>query len=57
MSAKELPLIEFLKTMEKEVEDVQYGTITVNVVLANGIPNMQSLNITKLKRKKYGKST
>jgi hypothetical protein len=32
---------------------LQYGTLTCNVVLSDGLPNLNTLHITSMKRKRY----
>ena len=47
--------IKFHLIVEREVIDIGYGVVTINVVLQNGVPQVQTLNITKSKRIKYGR--
>lgn len=50
-------ILELLEILETEAISIGYGTMTIEVVLANGIPVVQSLVLTKVKVKKYGKPT
>lgn len=45
--------LQFHTMIEKEVVDLNYGQITINVILKNGLPLIKTLNIVKSKRKKY----
>ena len=44
---------EFHLILEKHVQDLQYGQITVNVQLKDGKPIIETLSIVKQKRTKY----
>lgn len=46
-------ILQFFETVEEQVQDTEYGELEIEVVLANGIPNMQSLIITKVRKRKY----
>lgn len=48
-------VLEFLRTLQKEINELKYGTLTIAVDLRNGLPNLQTLSITKMSRKRYGK--
>jgi len=39
--------------LENEVEQMQYGQITFNVVLSNGEAHIETMNIVKNKRLRY----
>ena len=41
----------------KQVKELEYGQMTINVQLKNGQPILETLNITKSKRKKYRPSS
>lgn len=41
--------------IEKEVQDLEYGSLSVNVIIVNGVPEMKTLNIVRSKRIKYQK--
>jgi len=43
----------FHAMIEKEVVEMEYGTMTINIILKNKIPIMKSLNIVKSIRRKY----
>lgn len=43
----------FHSLLEQEVEKTPFGTITVNVMLKNGVADLNTLNIVKNVRKKY----
>jgi len=45
--------LEFHKIVEKKVEEVGYGTVTVNVILKDGEPIMSTLNVVKARRWKF----
>jgi len=45
--------IEFHAIVEKNVVDLEYGQLTVNVQLSEGKPLLKTLNIVRSKRKKY----
>jgi hypothetical protein len=44
---------EFHKTVDAEGKSLDYGQMTVNIYLTNGIPVMKTLNIVKQKRIRY----
>jgi len=46
-------LLEFCAILEKQTSELKYGTLSVNVVLVNGLPNLKTLNIVRNKRLKY----
>jgi hypothetical protein len=39
--------------IEKQVQHLEYGTITGNVLVAKGIPVAKTLNLVLSKRKRY----
>jgi hypothetical protein len=45
--------LEFHRIIEQKVQEVNYGTVTVNVILKDGEPLLPSLNIVKAKRWKF----
>jgi len=45
--------LSFHAILEREVKRVQYGQITVNIVLKNGKVNLKSFNIVVNKRIRY----
>ena len=50
---KEEELLKFSAIIESKVNRLQYGTISVNVMLSNGVPVLSTMNITKQKRRRY----
>ena len=46
-------ITKFFGTLEGDVQRMEYGTITVNVIIRNGIPIPETANVTKSKRRKY----
>jgi len=46
-------LLKFHALLETTVDDLEYGTLSVNVILVNGIPKVNTLNIVASKRIKY----
>jgi hypothetical protein len=44
----------FHALLENEVAKLGYGTMTVNVIVSNGMPINKTLNIVCSRRKKYG---
>ena len=53
MNKAEENQIKFHAIIEKEVNDLQYGMLTVNVLLKDGQPMLNTINIVRQKRKKY----
>lgn len=51
--ANEDAILQFFALLEKEVTEMNYGTLTVNTVLKEGTPELSTVNIVKSKRKKY----
>lgn len=45
--------VEFHAIIEKEVCNMEYGQMTVNVKLKDGKPILESLSVVKSRRKKY----
>lgn len=45
----------FFDYIEKQVRLLRYGTLSVSVVLVNGIPKMKTLNVVRTRRTKYPK--
>lgn len=45
----------FFEYLEKQVRELKYGTLSVNVVLVNGVPKMKTLNVIRTRRTKYPK--
>jgi len=43
----------FFSMVEREVQRMEYGTMTVNVQVSNGLPVVQTVNIVKSKRIRY----
>jgi hypothetical protein len=46
-------ITEFFSIVEREVQNMEYGTMTVNVQVGSGLPITQTLNIVKSKRIRY----
>lgn len=46
-------LLIFTAWLEKQVQHLEYGTITGNIVVKNGKPVLESLNVVRQKRKRY----
>jgi hypothetical protein len=46
-------ITEFFMIVEKEVQKMEYGQITVNVQVGNGLPIVQTINLVKQKRVRY----
>lgn len=46
-------IIEFFTLVERVVQRMEYGTLTVNVILSDGLPVVSSINIVRCKRKRY----
>lgn len=44
-----------LAIIEKQVKDINFGVVTFTMNLTDSDPDMKSLQITRSKRKKYGK--
>jgi glutaredoxin-related protein len=49
----ESKITSFFALVEKQVQNLEYGTLSVNVLLSNGLPNIQTINIVKQKRIRY----
>lgn len=45
--------VEFHVIVAKEVQNLEYGQMTINVQLLDSQPILESLNIVKSKRKRY----
>ena len=43
----------FFSMVEREVQRMEYGTMTINVQVSNGLPVVQTTNIVKSKRIRY----
>jgi hypothetical protein len=43
----------FFEVLERQVNEIQYGNLSVNVILVNGVPKMETLNVVKSRRTKY----
>lgn len=52
-SLQQEELVKFHALLEKAIIDLEYGTMSVNVILSEGIPKIDSLNIVSQKRIKY----
>lgn len=46
-------IVSFFGWIEKEVQHMEYGTLTVTVMVSRGIPIPSTANIVKQKRKRY----
>ena len=51
--AKDTEFLQFHAVLEAEVMRLKYGQITFNVMIKNGIPLMDTINIVKQRRYKY----
>jgi hypothetical protein len=47
------PIELYLAKLEQTTNEMLFGTITINVVLKNSIPLMETMNLVKSKRRKY----
>lgn len=45
--------VEFHIILAKQVQSLEYGQMTVNVQVKDGLPILDTLNIVKSKRKRY----
>lgn len=45
--------LEFHKLIELEIQALKYGTITVNVVVRNGVANLSTSNLVSQRRTKF----
>lgn len=50
---KESAILEFFELLEKEIDVLQFGTITITVPLTRGVPNVGSFSLVKSKKRKY----
>jgi hypothetical protein len=46
-------IISLFSAIEKQVQDLEYGTISGNVLISKGLPVSQTLNLVISKRKRY----
>lgn len=46
-------LVRFVEILEAAVTELEYGTLQVNVVLINGVPQIKTMHMVKSKRKRY----
>lgn len=46
-------IVELFSAIEKQVQNLGYGTISGNVLIAKGIPVSETLNLVLSKRKRY----
>jgi len=46
-------IVKFFGIMEKEVQKMEYGTLTVTVLTAKGLPIVKTINVVKQKRLRY----
>ena len=42
-----------VREIDKSIKEAKYGNVSVNVIIKNGDPVLESLNITVMKRRKY----
>lgn len=49
----EQKITEFFSRIEREVQKMEYGTITVTVMTSNGLPLSRTTNLVKQKRIRY----
>jgi hypothetical protein len=47
------PVLSMVRLLEKQCEELKWGTISGNVVLVNGLPKIETLNIVNQKRIKF----
>lgn len=52
----EQKITEFFSVIEREVQRMEYGTVTVNVQISSGLPIVPTLNLVKSKRIRYKSS-
>lgn len=46
-------ITKFFGFIESNVQDMEYGTLTINVVIVNGLPVLKTTNMVLNKRKRY----
>lgn len=46
-------IISLFSVIEKQVQSLQYGTISGNILIVNGLPVANTLNLVLSKRKRY----
>lgn len=46
-------IIIFFGILEKQIQGLQYGTISGNVLISKGLPVVRTLNLVLSKRKRY----
>lgn len=46
-------IVALFSSIEKQVQSLEYGTISGNVLIAKGLPVSQTLNLVLSKRKRY----
>ena len=50
---KEDTIISLFTVIERQVQELGYGTITGNILIAKGLPVPKTLNLVLSKRKRY----
>jgi hypothetical protein len=50
---KEDTIVSLFTVIERQVQELGYGTITGNVLIARGLPVPKTLNLVLSKRKRY----
>lgn len=46
-------IVKLFSAIEGQVQKLEYGTITGNVVVSNGLPVSKTLNLVESRRKRY----
>jgi hypothetical protein len=46
-------IVKFFGLLEREVEKMEFGTLSVTVFASKGLPMTKTVNIVKQKRKRY----
>jgi hypothetical protein len=49
----EQTITEFFTAVERQVQSLEYGTLTGTVLIQDGLPVIKTLNIVLSKRKRY----
>ena len=50
---RESLILEFFEVLETEINELEFGTITISVLLIDGVAVLDSLSLVKSKRRKY----
>ena len=46
-------LIQLLARLEMLVQKMEYGTLSCNIVVQNGVPNLKTFYVVRSKRKRF----